>query len=189
MLYNRKNNFKKVLHIQFISLDLQNHLQFKTTDMKANELRIGNLVGLDDSEWNGFNQFFEFMSNSDVGIFLEDKSKHATVISIANEIELMAYGADLDYYAISEIQPIPLTEDWLVRFGFEKNEYRDNVFHLDSLDICFGWGWEEKERHFHYAHDFEKGDGYDCLWKAINYVHQLQNLYFALTGEELTIKL
>ena len=68
--------------------------------------------------------------------------------------------------------PIPLTEEWLVKFGFEEN-----------------------------STSFTNSIAYPCIVKLknqsncifynslqIKHVHQLQNLYFALTNEELTIK-
>jgi hypothetical protein len=62
---------------------------------------------------------------------------------------------------------IPLTPEWLERMGFE--------FNAD-------------EGYFSYELP-NKPQGIDRI-KVGNgvYVHQLQNLYFALTGEELTIK-
>ena len=64
---------------------------------------------------------------------------------------------------LREYKPIPLTEEWLVKLKMEHNE------------------------------SLTKGNG--TYWftlitphTPITYVHQLQNLYHALTGEELTIK-
>lgn len=150
--------------------------------MKAQELRIGNYVGLRDSEWNGFNYFFEFMENTEIKTFLEDKNKYAIVKSIATDIELMAYNVDLDYYELSEIQPILLTKEWLLKFRFKKSEEdfysiktgRKNV----TLEICLS---EQRTILFN-----KRLNEYIEL-KNIEYVHQLQNLYFALTGEEITI--
>lgn len=75
-----------------------------------------------------------------------------------------------------EIQPIPLTEEWLIRFGFVlyKRTLKYNIY-IKNGDISikikslissfriYGFGIE------------------------IQYVHQLQNLFFALTGKELTL--
>jgi hypothetical protein len=77
------------------------------------------------------------------------------------------------------IDPIPLTEEWLLKFGFEIKEvgygchanYPD--FHL-WLDIdCDYWAFIIEENG-------------KCI--ELKYVHQLQNLYFALYGNELEIK-
>jgi len=99
--------------------------------MKANELRIGNLVMclgkevelIGISKWNGNNyttlHYAEFKGMIPIQLF--------------------------------HLKPIPLTEEWLLKFGFEKKI-----------------GWDDYEYH-------------------IEYVHQLQNLYYALKGEEITI--
>jgi len=76
--------------------------------------------------------------------------------------------------------PIPLTEEWLVKLGFKK--INDNLFRLGHLQYRTGM--------------LKKGStGYNSCFmfgvKKITHirrVHQLQNLYFALTGTELTIK-
>jgi hypothetical protein len=73
-----------------------------------------------------------------------------------------------DYYS-----PIPLTEEWLLRFGFYKDtNYYTN--HLIETSFMF------KRTMIHQSGEVNV--------KYLEYVHQLQNLYFALTGEELTIK-
>lgn len=69
-----------------------------------------------------------------------------------------------------EIKPIPLTEEWLVRFGFtliNRVDYESNcgVLELEATDA--GYLFDSRI--------------------IINSVHSLQNLYFALTGEELKL--
>ena len=84
------------------------------------------------------------------------------------------------------IQPIPLTEEWLVKFGFEEKE------DLNSKDYPFAHSIFTKSSKSILCNEFKIGGNqngfhfYSMVY--INYVHQLQNLYFALTGEELTIK-
>lgn len=61
--------------------------------------------------------------------------------------------------------PIPLTEQWLIDFGI-----------LNSKN----WSWNG------YTIEYWVEDGDTaCFVASADYVHQLQNLYFALTGEEL----
>lgn len=74
------------------------------------------------------------------------------------------------------IDPIPLTEDVLFKCGFDKN---DNMFTDNKL---VGIEIYDEDLHFRVL------CGNYCLC-VINNLHQLQNLYFALTGEELNIKL
>lgn len=73
------------------------------------------------------------------------------------------------------IKPIPLTEEWLIKLGFVSNPYQDR--------------YEQKEIYI----DFDKIKGSLMLWESrsgvvVETVHQLQNLYYALTGTELDIK-
>lgn len=77
---------------------------------------------------------------------------------------------------IQYIQPIPLTEEWLIKFGFEKDSediYQYNFFKASFIadnPMWFG----------------QSGCCQDeTIKENIQYVHQLQNLYFALTNEEL----
>ena len=72
-------------------------------------------------------------------------------------------------------EPIPLTEEWLVRFGFRKSDLSDRF-------IIHGWFYFEKSEN---GYSFRTIDGFV---RVIESVHQLQNLYFALTGEELELK-
>jgi len=74
-------------------------------------------------------------------------------------------------------KPIPLTEEWLLKFGFEKKGKR----------ISKGWFYLWDENGIVVFALAEMQDYTGCYLK-IKYVHQLQNLYYALTGEELCIK-
>jgi len=77
--------------------------------------------------------------------------------------------------------PIPLTEEWLFRFGFHnKSQTTDYYFNLGSF-IIGGTG----KRLFPSIHG---ESGLEAFGNETKYVHQLQNLYNALTGEELTLK-
>lgn len=78
--------------------------------------------------------------------------------------------------------PIPLTEEWLVKFGFEK--VLDGIYELNAFtgsdDIKIGYIKGTLKIYPMY-------EGFVNL-DRIKYVYQLQNLYFALTGEELILK-
>ena len=81
-----------------------------------------------------------------------------------------------DFVAIDDerVQPIPLTKEWLEKFGFSTHNYHDGVliFIKDKLEF-----WEQQVEIW-----LENPE----IKAEIKYIHQLQNLYFALTGEELT---
>lgn len=86
------------------------------------------------------------------------------------------------------ILPIPLTEEILLKFEFE---FRNNNTH-------YGWYLSVSQyRVLSWCHskeislEFDTDDYYynNTLFDFhCEYVHQLQNFYFALTGEELTFK-
>jgi hypothetical protein len=81
-------------------------------------------------------------------------------------------------------KPIPLTEEWLVKFGFKKQR---GVWVLDFMKSTQGLrGDLRSDGSFSLALDEKSllGDTESLSLRTINFVHQLQNLYFALTGEE-----
>ena len=71
--------------------------------------------------------------------------------------------------------PVLLTEEWLRKFGFERFPWglvKGNLLFRDDLkNPCE-------------TLTLEIGNGFRT---EIKYVHQLQNLYYALTNEELTV--
>lgn len=77
------------------------------------------------------------------------------------------------------IEPIPLTEEWLLKFGFSKKENKEYWFKEDSM-IRFALL-------DNVLHCSIGDDEYGILYNRLKYVHQLQNLFFALTNKELTI--
>jgi hypothetical protein len=120
--------------------------------MKATELRIGNWV-----------------DQPNEGV--------AKVTSILNNLQIRTETGYVDKYCKS----IPLTEEWLLKFGFKINRQtkEDN-----NIWRC---NWTEGYFEVEQIIGFFLWDNH-CYGTEIKYVHQLQNLYFALTGEELDIK-
>lgn len=125
--------------------------------MKANELRIGNVIQL----INGSNRMVLGVSMdnvtglTDISTYPEDKSQIDTKPS--------------KYY-----QPIPITEEWLVKLGFTKQDEITFVLDDELIQIYKG--------EFYYSLSITAKDS-----RFIGFVHQLQNIYFVMTGEELTI--
>lgn len=131
--------------------------------IQPKELRLGNLVktAYDDSGLPGVCKILE-LQRSKVSVIFDDK-----------------YPEESNYLSLL---PIPLTEEWLLRFGFSQlvsGKALTDEFEKDSLIL---------------AMPTNEGAGFQvCIEKKyinlnIVWVHQLQNLYFALTGEELTIE-
>ncbi len=86
-------------------------------------------------------------------------------------------------------KPIPLTEEWLLKFGFEKEVYDSDIYNGVEYNL------ELNGLILNYCDDFSltihlerKDFGFLPDLNLFKNVHQIQNLYFALTGKELTIK-
>lgn len=75
---------------------------------------------------------------------------------------------------MKELSPIPITPEWLERAGFTEQA---NAWNGPNKEFDFGL--------FAYEGDPYTYNSCECNPK-VEYVHQLQNLYFVLTGEELT---
>ena len=128
-------------------------------NMKANELRIGNWYKDNEGSIAQVKSLDWFDNDSEDGY------------SILIDEEF-----DIRY-----CEGIPLTEEWFTKLGFKRSV-------LNGIYECYDGD---------NGIDIEKiDDGYylsiNCgeyiEGKPFHFVHQLQNLYFALTGEELTIQ-
>jgi len=95
----------------------------------------------------------------------------------------------------SSVYAIPITPEWLERFGFEFR--RDVRIKKPSFKKYTNRGEDAFfKAHFYTGQAGEKifssvwyvQNGYFNVLDHIQHVHQLQNLYFALTGDELTLK-
>jgi len=83
-------------------------------------------------------------------------------------------------------KPIPLTEEWLLKFGCEKVKSD-----IPTFSIVYGEFIEDDYEHCLIINLDVDNNFYiviNGVKLILKHVHQLQNLCFALTGEELTIK-
>lgn len=123
--------------------------------MEANELRIGNML------------HFPF-TNENIEVL--GINAHEENFKIINSISFKKE-SNLYCEKISVLKAIPLTEEWLLKFGYWKLDNKDihfvtkghTIWKCDNLFMC------------------------DKNGLIIKSVHQLQNLYFALNKEELIL--
>lgn len=110
------------------------------------------------------------------------------VYSRSNEDNTIAFFQNGSIYGIGEyinrLVPIELNEEWFLKLGFEKHyESRFRTTYeliIDGRCWCFNIAKTGHEKSY-----FEiKGMGME----APKYVHQLQNLFFAINQIELIIK-
>lgn len=140
--------------------------------IKANELRIGNYV----HPCTHADPVIIPMNNIFARIFTIEFDGCRLALDHKKPFAQQECGL----WEYKRIKPIPLTEEWLVRFGFEVKKHKWIVAtHKLNTDFVINNAIDGSMR-------------FTPVWckdyKPIIFVHQLQNLYFALTGEELTIK-
>lgn len=125
--------------------------------MEAKELRIGNYVYFDSDD-------YEIVE----GIYIE----HDGFSNLQDKVFVST--ENLEGELIEDFKGIPLTEQWLIDFGFENDNTAEWIYRKGDLMVNIGnhWTW-------HYMFK---------TIRDIKHVHQLQNLYLALPGEDLNVQ-
>ena len=128
-------------------------------------------------------------------------------VRIGNWVEILGDSKRLDFFTTIQPSsfsvnidktygPIPLDEEWLLKFGFQLYDYLANDEMSDNPDFIYlSYKMELEGKRYYYSitntefHDWEFCQkvewAEEMLIASCQYVHQLQNLYFALTGTEL----
>lgn len=142
--------------------------------IKPEELRIGNL----------------FFRGENV---VEIKGIHTQTYGQTHDRDVHCYVRDLangnmSYTAthLDELTPISLNEEWLLKLRFDKIENHEALFWQKGylrvyMDLFFDKTFNCCKR----EPSNPQADNFICSVKS---VHELQNIYFALTAEELKIK-
>lgn len=81
-----------------------------------------------------------------------------------------------------DFRAILITEEWLLNLGFKKDNKLNYVFHFE-----FNEGYEEITVELYKGGENDFYFRGNILHNDLKYVHQIQNLYFALTQRELTV--
>lgn len=136
--------------------------------MNHKELRIGNYVLFNETQ-----DVVYAIKNSGIDFFRGKTKK----------------GVITQGYIHEAIKPIPLTEEWLIKFGFERKSYFTKLIVIECV--------------YYKLNDFivyllkdsfeielirKDGNQFNLFKNFKKEIHILQNLYFALTNEELIIK-
>ena len=123
--------------------------------MKANELRLGNCIRQEGKD-------YQLDENSLIDI--------------------------LDHWKIFKkvlFQPIPITKEWLEKFGFELWDINPPKWVLHNIID----GTSDFEITLQDGKAYASIDDNACCWAKELHVHHLQNLYYSLVGEELMMNI
>ncbi len=94
-----------------------------------------------------------------IGNYVYPDNNHGDIVQVCAQ----------DFESTEYLDPIPLTEQWLIDLG-----------------VQFGWENYDIEYIFQkYSLRYRYDVGSSAFITSIKYVHQLQNLYFALTDKQL----
>jgi hypothetical protein len=140
--------------------------------MEARELRIGNLVTIDNEEFWPKLKGIPFIVHSITPSLSINLDKWSYSIGLISMNEKENYVVPLYSQLIEFIEPIPLTEERLLsKYKFKEVAHRRGIqasYKKDGVRI-------------------NVSNSGNCYYgsKLIPYVHNLENLYFAIKGKEL----
>ena len=143
----------------------------KTNELKCTDLRIGNWVKVNDPIFG-------------VNTYKVATIRDSGIITLNDNMSCL----------VDNIDPIELTEELLVKIGFEDRKecfnysrvFGDDGDYCDSIYIYYC----PRLNHFKFTHNIvEKLDLQTMDLYNIKYIHQLQNIYYLLTNKELEVKL
>ena len=138
--------------------------------INTKELRLGNL----------------FANIEDDKLYKVTKINEDTIEGIC--INNMGWFGEQHFHLIEQVLPIKLTEEWLLKFGFSDKDYKNGYIGKDFksggivLDFVLSKPFSKGEWNNAYTFDFE-----GHRFSKIEFVHELQNFYYCLTGVMLSL--
>src|SRR5687768_10726309 len=136
--------------------------------MKASELRIGNYVTIENrTGWPDMKGIP--LQVTEVSARVDEDFPTSTA-----SVTLSGYGVKTQFSQFDEfLCPIPLTSEWLEKLGFDIDSHYQYLPCFSKGNVCI---WCDEDRWFKADQERYTSEGIE-----IKHVHQLQNLYFALT--------
>lgn len=134
--------------------------------IKASELMIGNYVTVNNPMWA------EMALNAFEVTGIQER--HEKDFPLSDSVICLSGGMS----QFNEfVDPIPLTDEWLVKLGFEENKcgfvYGEDCF---EIELCNGFYYQSVE-YFEYI-----------IGEPIKFVHELQCVFYWHKRKQLTIK-
>lgn len=128
-----------------------------------------------------------------IGNYLFDAKERLCEVMKIEITEDREFYAGAVYGGITSLpnKPIPLTEEWLIKLGLKK--LKPWLYSFPNSSELLLWSNRNEEfnhtekNYFSFAL-IEEERGQRLFGKMVVYVHELQNTFFALKGEELIYK-
>ena len=135
------------------------------------ELRLCNYVSFTDPSGKTCNMLVGGVTPDEILLWLPSDVSPGDKVEVSNGITIRGWQDG------SEINPTPLTKELVLKCGFEE-EFGGIIYYNRNRGIEFNFsnGW-----------CMASIGEYEIT--SVKYLHQLQNLYFALTEEDLEINL
>lgn len=137
--------------------------------INVNELRIGNLV--------------RYFSKPCYVKQIKHENSSYYIAGVDNMGDLTKY-----YNVADSFEPVPLTPEWLgKRLGFEARQDPDEplIYSILKMDLDIA---SMEDGYYLRTNNTDPWCNTN-IGRKIEYVHQIQNIYLDLTGEELNVKL
>lgn len=120
-----------------------------------------------------------------------EQTTHVVTAISRTLVETHWHGGTENYFHLTdELDPIPLTEEVLLKCGFSDKDYKQGYIGIDyesgAMTFDFVLNKPGVIGNWNKCYTFSLPEH---RFVNIDYLHQLQNLYFDLTGEELEVKL
>lgn len=135
------------------------------------ELRIGNVIG-----WKtGVGELI-------IGELFEVHSDKVAISAPLVDGDIEGQG----FMGVAGIEPIPLTTEWIKRCGMEYRK-EDKVWQIQIGNTNYFEIEAEEPFMCGVTPETWRDQSPVYIWAEVKHVHQLQNIFFALTGEELNL--
>jgi len=126
-----------------------------------------------------------------IGNLLFDRFGKTVIVESINELGINLNGGDgngvYPFFEFKELKPILLTEEILLKCGFEWSIQHQSYKHKNFKYVIDFYNSHPQFNSSVCFLNKEHRSGENLI--CIHYLHQLQNLYFALTNTELTVNL
>jgi hypothetical protein len=146
-------------------LEKQAGLLLNLVMIPINEVRIGNFL------------IFDLPNGSKV----QHKSER-----INRNFDGYKFVVTVNDFPLEKVHGIPLANEWLIKFGFKKisKQFQHNwIIKISKTEAYYSIQFSDDK----YWLSNSEFDAWCYVIREVTYVHQLQNLYHDLTGEEFVI--